>query len=95
MQVISYSAAQTCEIVSQPSVSINVVDHCHFGVSENERKLTAACPVDQSTSAVDRTSSLTADVATVSGRSKRSTVVGRSTDDNANINERCATKSDA
>jgi len=66
---------------------------------ENERKLTAAGSVDQSTSAVDRTSSLTAAVATVSGRSKQLTVVGRSTDDNdndsANINGRCAAKSDA
>jgi len=64
-------------------------------IRKNERKLTVSRFVDQSTIAVGRTSALIAAVATVSGRSKWLTVVGRSTDDNDHINERYATKSDA
>ena len=51
----------------------------------NERELKAI--------AADRTSSSTVPVATSSARSTRSTVVGRSTDDNAKISESLAAKS--
>jgi len=68
---------------------------CRDCVRENDRKLAAARSVDQSTSVADRTFSLITPAATGSGRSTRSTAIGRSVDDNTKVNERCVPKSDA
>jgi hypothetical protein len=58
----------------------------------NERELKAFRSADQSAIAADRTSSSTDPVATSSARLTRSTVAGRSTDDNAKIGESLAAR---